>query len=419
MITPTATPLSERVEYLSDPWFSAGQAFVAGLGSASNAFTYSVRCGNPPPHIAGEPLGYTLRIGADGVALERGFDAGANLFEDLDYNAAQWLDGNVSEDNAESAARRRAEYQRLFGVADRAEAFTAEAKRICDAFRDHLARRTVVNPDVAHRIESFGLTNNTAAFDDTGYTVFTGAFSDSYADALRAETARNHAGRDKGGSFRATMLLRRGSLWEEAAMHPWILTAADHLVGRGCLMYQSDTIVKEVGEETHPGLHSDYAASRITEPFPEFCVLTVAVWAIDDFQAEHGPTVILPGSYRKRAQVPPGTTQEGAVKIEMKQGSIAMWNGATWHGSTPRTAPGKRSSLHNTYCRNYLRPLEHYQSVDPAIVARNPPAFSSLCGLDDAFGKSGEEGADFERLGYAARSGFAGSGALAAWSREA
>ena len=130
--------------------------------------------------------------------------------------------------------------------------------------------------------------------------------------------------------------------------------------------------------------HSDYAASRITEPFPEFCVLTVAVWAIDDFQAEHGPTVILPGSYRKRSQVPPGTTQEGAVKIEMKQGSIAMWNGATWHGSTPRTAPGKRTSLHNTYCRNYLRPLESYLSIDPAIVRRNPPAFSSLCGLDDA-----------------------------------
>ena len=417
MTTATATPLSERMEYLSDEWFSAGQGIVGKLGPCGQAFSYSVRCGNPPCHIAAEPLGYTLRMTAEGVVLERGFDSGSDVFEDLDYNAAQWLDGIVTEDNAESAARRRTEYQHLFGVEDRSAIFGSEVKRLCDAFRDHQARRTIVNPDVAHRVQSFGLAANTVGFDDTGYTVFEEAFSDAFADAMRAEAAVNHAGRDKGASFRATMLLRRGSLWEEAALHPWILTAADYLVGRGCLMYQSDTIVKEKGQETHPGLHSDYAASRITEPFPEFCVVTEAVWAIDDFQSEHGPTVILPGSYRKRAQVPPGTPQEGAVKIEMKQGSIAMWNGATWHGSTPRTARGKRTSLHNTYCRNYLRPLEHYQTVDPAIVARNPPAFSSLCGLDVAFGKSGDEGADFERLNYAARKGFAGADALPAWSR--
>ena len=139
------------------------------------------------------------------------------------------------------------------------------------------------------------------------------------------------------------MLLKRGSLWEEALLHPWILTAAEYLVGRGCLLYQTDTIVKTTGQETHPGLHSDYAASRITEPFPEFCILTVAVWAIDDFLSEHGPTVIKPGSFRERRQVPAGTTQEGTTRIEMPQGSIAMWNGATWHGSTPRTAAGKRT----------------------------------------------------------------------------
>ena len=409
------TPLSERVEYLSGAWYDAASSYATRVAASGVSFSRSVRCANPPAHLGNEPLGYTVRLTGSGMAVESRWDETADLFEDLDYNASQWLDGIVTANNAESAARRRAEYLRLFDVEDRSGTIPADAAEALNGLRDHLARRTVVNPDVEHRIRSFGLAEHTAAFDDTGYTVFRDAFSDDFADALRAEAEVNHAGREHGASFRATMLIRRGSLWEEAALHPWILTAADYLVGRGCLMYQSDTIVKETGQETHPGLHSDYAASRITEPFPEFCVLTVAVWAIDDFQAEHGPTVIVPGSFRKRTQVPPGTTQDGAVKIEMNQGSIAMWNGATWHGSTPRTAPGKRTSLHNTYCRNYLRPLESYLSIDPEIVNRNPPAFSSLCGLDDAFGKSGDEGADFERLSYAARSGFAGSGALAGW----
>lgn len=56
--------------------------------------------------------------------------------------------------------------------------------------------------------------------------------------------------------------------------------------------------------------------------------------------------------------------------------------------------------------RYFMRPLERYDDIDQAIVDRNPPAFSTLCGLDDPFGKSGDTGADFERLRYAANAGY-------------
>jgi len=243
--------------------------------------------------------------------------------------------------------------------------------------------------------------------------VLNGAFTDEYASALREEAHRNHAaqmeGRDDSGSFRATMLVERGVLWEEAAIHPWLLTLAEHLLGRGCLMFQSDTIVKKAGQDTHPGLHSDYGASRVAEPFPDYCVLAVGVWAIDDFLEGHGPTVLKPYSHLERRMVPPGTTQDEAVTLHIPKGSIAFWHGALWHGSTPRTAPGYRTSLHNAYARNFVRVLERYESIHPDIIARNPPALSTLCGLDDAFGKSGYDGADFSRLGYATQAGFGAS----------
>ena len=79
-----------------------------------------------------------------------------------------------------------------------------------------------------------------------------GAFSAEYADELRTRTHQNHAGREDGASFRATMLLERGRIWEETAFHPWVLTVAEWLVGRGCLMYQSDTIVKSRGRTPIP-----------------------------------------------------------------------------------------------------------------------------------------------------------------------
>ncbi len=61
-----------------------------------------------------------------------------------------------------------------------------------------------------------------------------------------------------------------------------------------------------------------------------------------------------------------------------------------------------------------MRPVERFDNIDPAIVDRNPPMFSTLCGLDDLFGKSGEStGADMERYVYAAKNGYGSSEPLA------
>ena len=314
---------------------------------------------------------------------------------------------------------------RVLLAADRLPA-DVDVPEVADAVALLAKEGTVLEPDAAARLGRFLRSacrlrralrprrgeRHAAELADTGYTVLENAFTEDYALALREETHKNHEGRGEDASFRATMLLERGRIWEEAVAHPWVLTLADHMLGRGNLIYQSDTIVKGPGLETHPGLHSDYAASMVEEPFPDFCLEATAVWAIDDFRGECGPTCIVPGSFKERRQVPPGVTQEGSVTIEMPPGCIAFWHGATWHGSTPRKAAGKRTSLHNAYSRNFMRPIERYEEIDQAIVDRNPPVFSTLCGLDDAFGKSGLMGADFERLGYAAKSGYGRSTAF-------
>ena len=197
---------------------------------------------------------------------------------------------------------------------------------------------------------------------------------------------------------------------KEAAVHLWVLTLADHMLGRGNILGISETIRKGPGLDTHPGLHTDYDAWRVEEPFPEVALECTAVWAIDDFDEAAGPTVFLPGSWKERRSVPPGTTRENCILLEMPKGSIAFWHGASWHGSQRRTAPGYRHSLHKSYLRYYMRPIERFDNIDSAIVDRNPPVFSALCGLDDLFGKSEETtGADLERYVYAAKNKYGSS----------
>ena len=85
----------------------------------------------------------------------------------------------------------------------------------------------------------------------------------------------------------------------------------------------------------------------------------------------------------------------------MTRGSIALWNGATWHAQGDRTSPGDRITLHSTYSRMNLRTYDFYRDIDPTILDRNPPELTTLAGLDDIFEKNRYSGPDFKRLVWA------------------
>ncbi|MCY4130816.1 MAG: phytanoyl-CoA dioxygenase family protein [Gammaproteobacteria bacterium] len=410
MATVPKVALEERVEFGTDAWIQTLEAHLNGaeiLGGAN--FRHSVSLENVPPHLMDgrdSPIGFVIDISA-GRAVVKATDSRQSDGETtLDYNRAQLLATTFLGSNLDTAERRLKDAHHLaqsdLPIPFDAPGLDVELKSALRSAHDHMALRTIANPDVVQRAHALGLARNLAELDERGYTVLHDAFSDEFADELREEAHRNHDAAPPDVGFRATMLLKRGALWEEAVIHPWVIAVAEYLLGRGCLIYQSDSIIKGPGLDTHPGLHADYGASRVAEPFPEYCVEATAVWAIDDFDKPAGPTVIVPGSFRNRRQVPPGTTREDGVLIEMPKGSIAFWHGASWHGAMPRQREGKRTSLHNAYARFFMRPLERYDDIAEEVVDRNPPIFSTLCGLDDPFGKSGYHGADFARMRYAA-----------------
>ena len=285
--------------------------------------------------------------------------------------------------------------------------------QVLGGLHDHMARRTINNPDIEHRIEHYGLSSNVAELHDQGYTILEHAFTEAMADELRAETDRNHDSQPAEDGWKAAQLVTRGRIWEETVVHPWVLTLAEHMLGRGCTVGITETIRKYAGDDTHPGLHTDYSAWRVPEPFPEHCLESTAVWAMDDFSAEAGPTVFLPGSWKRGTHAPRGSNREDCVLLEMPKGSIAFWHGASWHGSQMRTLPGARHSLHIAYLHFMMRTVDRYDTIDPQIVDRNAPPFQTLCGLDDIFGKSvASKGADRERSAYAASANYGSSAPL-------
>jgi hypothetical protein len=262
---------------------------------------------------------------------------------------------------------------------------------------DFLAARTIENPHFEHRVERLGLQRNVEELAEQGYTVIERAISEDFADELSEITAREVRAHHP---FTTNGLLLRDRLYEEVALHPLAGTAAESVVGRGYLLGAMSGTYKEAGPGAI-GLHADYPLIR--DPFPEYGMIAVACWVLEDWTEDVGPTWVIPGSHRRKRAPTKADTRDGGVPIIAPKGSIALWGNGIWHWQGDRTAPGARVTIHVTYNRLFVRPLDDYRALSDEVFARNPPAFATLMGCDDPFGKSGFTGHDGARFAYAGR----------------
>ena len=110
--------------------------------------------------------------------------------------------------------------------------------KIFAGIHDHLARRIVSNPNVDHRVKHLGVAQHLDELNTQGYPVVENAISHEFANELAADLHRLF-GENENSRRVASMLLARGPLWQELAVHPLVHTIAQKMLGADCNMGQS------------------------------------------------------------------------------------------------------------------------------------------------------------------------------------
>ena len=401
-------PVDRRFEFVSPAWIDAARAFLAAyvaehptLRDATFALCEAFDHAPPAFEAPNGRVAWHFRLRDGAIAVGAGEIADANVNVRGDYQHVLSLAQSVYAAGEEAMARARREFNhragrdalRISGEMPKHPALLA----MLNALHDHMASSTIENPDSAHRIARLGLARQVDELRERGYTVIERAVTESFADELRdrvADEVRRHHPLTTNG------LLLRHRVFEEVALHPLVRAAAESVVGRGMLLGAMSGTYKEAG----PGaidIHADYPLVR--EPYPEFGLICVACWALEDWTVDAGPTWVIPGSHLRRRGPKRGDSREGAKPIEMPKGSVALWGNGVWHWQGDRSQAGARVAIHVTYNRVFVRQLDDFRAVDEAMYARNPPAFSTLLGQDDPFGKSSYRGHDGKRFAYAGR----------------
>ena len=115
------------------------------------------------------------------------------------------------------------------------------------------------------------------------------------------------------------------------------------------------------------------------EPRPN--IIVASMWAISDFRADNGGTLIVPGSHKwSKDRV---AKEEEIFSAEMPAGSVLFWMGGLLHGAGSNTSEDWRYGVILTYSLGWVRQEENqYLDVPKERLAELSPEVRKLLGFE-------------------------------------
>jgi ectoine hydroxylase-related dioxygenase (phytanoyl-CoA dioxygenase family) len=221
-----------------------------------------------------------------------------------------------------------------------------------------------------------------------GYAIVRGALPPERLARLRAEVepvlAATPCGADPFLGLRSKRIgnvFMRFPATREMAIDPLVLAVADGVLGPWCATYRINfTGIQhlEPGEEVQ-GLHRDGHLYPFVDPGPPTILGTI--WAITDYTAANGATLVVPGSHLWPEEREPLPSE--VAPAEMPAGSLLLYTSGTIHGAGANASDTVRTGCAIHYNLGWLRQEENqYLSIPPAAARELPERLQRLVGYD-------------------------------------
>lgn len=229
-----------------------------------------------------------------------------------------------------------------------------------DDLRGDLARRYKWTATRGAEVDPAIVDADMAALDHNGYLIWENLLSSDECQQIKKTVAPwlEHTGRNAfegRHTQRVYSLLSRTRVCDRLVDHPRVLAVLDRLLMDNYLLSALQAINIQPGETAQMAHHDDgfYPIPRPREP-----LAAATIWAIDDFTADNGATVLYPGSHRWGRRRP--EPDDPAMPVVMPAGSCVFFVGTLWHGGGANTSQNARLAVTAQYCQPWLRPMEAF-----------------------------------------------------------
>lgn len=216
-----------------------------------------------------------------------------------------------------------------------------------------------------------------------GFVVVERLLSDAVCASLRDELRARLGPRGRNAfeghaTRRLYAIVAKTAACDALVEHPLVLGLLDRILEPNYLLSLAQAIDIGPGEAPQ-ALHHDDGFYRWPRPRPPLAVATI--WALDDFTAENGATVVVPGSHRWGERLPDDADVAAARPVVMPRGSVVVFLGTLWHGGGANRTAAPRLAVTAQYCAPWCRPVESLLLAVPrARVRAASPHLQRLLG---------------------------------------
>ena len=205
---------------------------------------------------------------------------------------------------------------------------------------------------------------------------------DPYLEAAKVE-ADDAEAFYPGHTRRVIALMHRSPTLCQLMTHPTVEHLGDRHLLENCVKWQLNvTAALEIG----PGAR-DQILHREEDLYPHWTpprpnLILASMWAISEFTAANGGTLIVPGSHRWDADRVAKPNE--IVRAQMQPGSVLFWLGGTLHGGGANVTRDEwRYGVLFTYTLGWLRTEENqHLSIPIADVLALPEKTRTRLGFD-------------------------------------
>jgi ectoine hydroxylase-related dioxygenase (phytanoyl-CoA dioxygenase family) len=245
-----------------------------------------------------------------------------------------------------------------------------ESVTTLEDLKGDLAHRYKWKPSSGGSVDSATVKADLATLARDGYVIWENLLSAEQCRQIREVVLPwlGHTGRNSFEGRRTQRIysvLSRTRVCDRLVDNPRVLAVLDRLLMPNYLLSALQAINIQPGETAQLAHHDDgfYPVPRPREP-----LAAATIWAIDDFTADNGATVVIPGSHRwgKRRPGP----NDHALPVVMPAGSCVFFVGTLWHGGGANTTTRDRLAVTAQYCEPWLRPMEAYTLSVSRDIAR-------------------------------------------------
>ncbi|MDG2051953.1 MAG: phytanoyl-CoA dioxygenase family protein [Myxococcota bacterium] len=224
-------------------------------------------------------------------------------------------------------------------------------------------RRGEIEASASHRgVDPDEVQKFIAQVLERGFVILPNLIGPEIIDAIRTETAPllTHDGRTVFEGYKTRRIysvIEKTFACNPIVEHPLVLALLDQLLMPQYLLSQLQVIDVHPGEIRQP-LHHDDGFYPLMRPRP--AVGAALIWALDDFTAENGATLVYPGSHLWGDVEPDKIDIAAMVPAVMPAGSAVFFLGTLWHCAGENRSPEPRLAATTQYCEPWARQQENY-----------------------------------------------------------